>query len=147
MDEVLQTLAVLLTALLWGGVVIVDLVVTPARVMTPDAEAHTSAAIGTQTFRWFGYVQVLLAAAALVIVLVGGAETTVLLPAVFLLVLAVLSVGVLEPAMASLKRPELSPEELEANQSAYTQLQRAYFAADAFKMVLGAILLSALVTL
>ncbi len=144
MDEILKTLALLVAALFWGGVVTVDFIVTPARTSAPNVSREASRAIGNQIFRLFGLVQVGLGLLLLVIVLIGGTGVQVILPAVFLLVLALLNLG-LEKLMAALNSPDLSDEEREAKRPQWQQLHRAYFAADIFKIILGIILIAALV--
>jgi len=147
MNETLQSIAVLIAALLWGGVVTVDFVVTPARFATPNVDRSAINAVGQVIFRYYGYVQVVLALALAVVVVVGKAGQQVILPSIFLLVLALLNAGALEPAMRAMQRATLSPQEIAAKANARKQLHRAYMASDFFRMILGGIVIVALVTI
>ncbi|MFP4321436.1 MAG: DUF4149 domain-containing protein [Anaerolineales bacterium] len=146
MNDILQTLAVLLAAAFWGGLVAIDFIVTPIRFNLKNADPESLQRLANEIFRMFGYVQIGLLAGVLLFSLLGGAGLPVLLPAFFALALAGLNAGLLEPMMRQMRSPQLSPEEREAKADTRKQLHQAYLASDLFKVALGALLLVALVS-
>jgi hypothetical protein len=148
MDEVLKTIALLITAVFWGGVVVVDFIVTPARFRTPGVERAAILAIGAQIFRIFGIAQVGLGVLLMLVLIAAGGNQDVILPALFLLILAVLSTG-MEPLMAALRDATNSPDaeagEESGSNASFRALHQAYMVSDIFKVVLGVILIAALV--
>jgi hypothetical protein len=145
MDDVLQTIAVLLTAISWGGVVVMSLLVMPASTRIPHVEHETASTVAKYFHRLFSFAQVPLNLAILIVVVVGEGDQTVILPVVFLLILAGLDAGFLERSLVAMQKPALSPDERASNRRAVNQLQYAQMASDLFKIVLGAILIVTLV--
>jgi hypothetical protein len=145
MNDVLQTLAVLLTALLWGGLIVIDFFVTPLRFRVAGVDRASGQALGSALFRFFGLAQLPILGLVVILIVLGGGDATLLIPALFILALAGLGAGLLEPSLRALRKAGLSPEEIAANAPLHKQLHQAYLAADIFKIVLGAVLLVALV--
>ncbi|HLA45042.1 MAG TPA: DUF4149 domain-containing protein [Aggregatilineales bacterium] len=144
MNDTLQTIAILVAALFWGGVVTVDFVVTPARFATPGVDRESILAVGQQIFRIYGYFQVAMGVLLLIVVIIGGGDAEVIVPGVFMLILSVINTGILEPAMQALRKPSLSDEQRAANADRFTQMHRAFLVSDIFKIILGVILIATL---
>jgi hypothetical protein len=145
MNDVLQTIAVLLAAISWGGVVVMSLLVMPTSSMIPHVEHEIANTVANYFHRLLSFTLVPLHLLILIAVVVGEGDQTVILPAVFLLILAGLDAGFLERSLVELQKPTLSPEERANNRRAVSQLQYAQMASDLFKITLGGILIVMLV--
>jgi hypothetical protein len=135
MEDILQIWALWLAAILWGGLLTVDFLVTPARAATPNVEDKAKTAIGGQIFRYMGLGQLVLGLGLLVVLPLMGAGAAAILTTLFILALTGLQVALIEPRLSK------------SEDEAFRQWHQAYMAADVFKAILGAILLAVLVSL